>query len=410
MTDGKGWYPDPDSPKHRRYWNGRQWSQRRILTRSAFWSRIATITGASVCGILVLFVVVALLSPQPSETAAPASSSTSATSNVESATPSAGGAASPSPTTSPRATITPTATSKPSTPVTKPTSHPRSKSSPTASPSRRTAAPGTVLAAAELLTQKGRAPKTGYSRDQFGSAWSDTDGNGCDQREDVLNRDLTHKTFDGCLVLRGTLHDPYTSRTIHFHRGESTSSAVQIDHVVSESDAWQTGAQQWSAAKRLRFATDTLNLYAVDGPTNESKGDGDTATWLPPNKSFRCTYVGHQVAVKKKYGLWVTPAERSAMVRVLSGCPSTKVPRRTAIPSHPASRPSPAPKRHHPAGTGGGNSGSSQSGGGSGSSNVGVVHPGAFCSPEGATGVTSKGTPMICKTTATDSRARWRSR
>lgn len=271
-----------------------------------------------------------------------------------------------------------------------------------------------MLAAAELLTVKGRAPHTGYSREQFGAAWEDTDGDGCDQRNDVLNRDLTHKVFDGCLVLRGVLHDPYTGRTIHFRRGETTSEAVQIDHVVAESDAWQTGAQQWSAAKRLRFATDTLNLYAVDGPTNESKGDGDTATWLPANKSFRCTYVAHQVAVKKKYGLWATSAERSAMVRVLSRCSGMKLPRRAPIPSHPASHPGTISKPRHS--SGGGSSGGDSSGGGgsqpagsgAGSSSA-VVHPGAFCTPAGATGVTDRGTPMVCTTTSTDPRARWRS-
>jgi len=289
------------------------------------------------------------------------------------------------------------------------TAIPRSAPKP-APRSTATARSGTALAAAEQLTVKGRAPKTGYSRDQFGTAWQDTDGNGCDQREDVLNRDLTHKTFNGCLVLTGTLQDPYTGRTIHFQRGESTSAAVQIDHVVAESDAWQTGAQQWSAAKRLKFATDTLNLYAVDGPTNESKGDGDTATWLPPNKSFRCTYVAHQVAVKKKYGLWATTAERSAMVTVLSKCPTLKLPKRAAIPSHPAARPEStpesSPKPHHSSG-GGSSSGSSNTSGGGSSSNV--VHPGAFCAPAGATGVTDRGTPMVCTTTSTDSRNRWRS-
>ncbi|WP_373288822.1 HNH endonuclease family protein [Microlunatus endophyticus] len=212
-------------------------------------------------------------------------------------------------------------------------------------------------------------------------------------------------------MLNGTLQDPYTGKTIHSQRGEGTSSAVQIDHVVAESDAWQTGAQQWSADKRLDFATDTLNLYAVDGPTNDSKGDGDTATWLPPNKSFRCTYVAHQVAVKKKYGLWATTAERSAMVRVLSGCPTMKLPKRAAIPSHPAATHKPAhksaPKPHHS--SSGGGSSSSNSNTSSGGSTTNVVHPGSFCAPAGATGVTDRGTPMVRTTTATDSRNRWRS-
>ena len=92
-------------------------------------------------------------------------------------------------------------------------------------------------------------------------------------------------------------------------------------------DAWQKGAAQWPAGKRLAFANDPLNLLAVDAGTNRSKGDGDAATWLPPNKSYRCAYVARQVAVKAKYGLWVTAAERDAMVRVLSTCPGMRLPR-----------------------------------------------------------------------------------
>jgi hypothetical protein len=181
----------------------------------------------------------------------------------------------------------------------------------------------------------GRAPKTGYDRARFGPAWADVDRNGCDTRNDVLRRDLTRYTLKagthGCLVLKGTLHDPYTGRTIAFVRGQTTSIAVQIDHVVALSDAWQKGAQGWTTAKRTAFANDSLNLLAVDGPTNGSKGDGDAATWLPPVKSYRCAYVARQVAVKRSYGLWMTRAEKDAVARVLSACPSQKLPSATAF-------------------------------------------------------------------------------
>lgn len=171
---------------------------------------------------------------------------------------------------------------------------------------------------------------TGYSRRLFGTAWSDAASNvpdshnGCDTRNDILNRDLTDKAWrtgtHGCVVISGLLHDPYTGRTITFVKSRAT--AVQIDHVVALGDAWQTGAQGWSAGQRLSFANDPLELLAVDGPSNERKGDGDAATWLPPNKSFRCSYVARQVAVKAKYHLWVTAAERAAMTRILDDCPA----------------------------------------------------------------------------------------
>jgi Protein of unknown function (DUF1524)/Excalibur calcium-binding domain len=194
---------------------------------------------------------------------------------------------------------------------------------------------GTALAALAGIRVAGRAPKTGYDRANFGQAWADVDRNGCDTRNDVLRRDLKAYTLkagtNGCLVLKGTLHDPYTGRSIAFVRGQSTSIEVQIDHVVALSDAWQKGAQSWSKAKRTAFANDSLNLLAVDGPTNGSKGDGDAATWLPPVKSNRCAYVARQEAVKLKYGLWMTNAERTAVARILSTCPSQKLPVATAF-------------------------------------------------------------------------------
>lgn len=180
------------------------------------------------------------------------------------------------------------------------------------------------------LKTKGRAPKTDYSRKQFGTAWADVDHNGCDTRNDILNRDLTDTTHKSgthdCIVTTGKLADPYTGKTINFKRGNKTSRAVQIDHVVALSDAWQKGAQQLSKDKRKELANDPYNLLAVDGPANQKKSDGDAATWLPKNKSFRCEYVARQIGVKAKYSLWVTKAERKAMTTVLKKCPAQKVP------------------------------------------------------------------------------------
>ncbi|MFD5106176.1 HNH endonuclease family protein [Streptomyces cinereoruber] len=190
----------------------------------------------------------------------------------------------------------------------------------------RTAAPGTALAAVDTLTVKGRAPKTGYDRDAFGRGWVDVDRNGCGTREDILKRDLTGVRYtDGhCKVASGTLaSDPYTGTAVPYVRGRSK---VDIDHIVALSDAWQKGAQQWNAETRRRFANDPLNLLAVDAATNRRKSDGDAATWLPPNGAYRCAYVARQVAVKKKYGVWVTEGERDAMKRVLNDCPQQKLP------------------------------------------------------------------------------------
>jgi hypothetical protein len=77
---------------------------------------------------------------------------------------------------------------------------------------------------------------------------------------------------------------------------------------------------------RKTFANDPLNLLAVGSSVNRAKGDGDAATWLPPKKSFRCDYVARQITVKRKYGVWVTRAERDAMTRILATCPNQRLP------------------------------------------------------------------------------------
>ena len=179
------------------------------------------------------------------------------------------------------------------------------------------------------LAVKGRAPKTGYDRKLFSDGWGDIGA--CDSRNYILARDLVKITFrsdDACLVSTGVLHDPYTGKTISFKRGVGTSLAVQIDHVVAVSDAWQKGAQKWNSSKRYNFYNDPLNLLAVDGPTNGKKSDSDAASWLPPNKSYRCAYVARQIAVKFKYGVWVTSAEKGAMAQILAKCPGYRVPSR----------------------------------------------------------------------------------
>lgn len=189
---------------------------------------------------------------------------------------------------------------------------------------------GSALEALDTVPIKGRAPKTGYDRAKFGAAWTDVDKNGCDTRNDILARDLTTVVYKrgtrDCVVSSGTLADPYGGKSIRFVRGNDTSSLVQIDHVVALSDAWQKGAQQWTTEKRTAFANDPLNLMAADGPLNQQKSDSDAASWLPPNKAFRCHYVARQVAVKSQYGLWVTKTEREAMRNVLTGCPDQELP------------------------------------------------------------------------------------
>ena len=215
-------------------------------------------------------------------------------------------------------------------------------------------APGTALAALATVPVKGRAPKTGYDRALFGQAWADVDRNGCDTRNDILTRDLTAATYkpgtNRCLVLTGMLNDPYSGTALPFNRGPQ-SADIQIDHVVALSDAWQKGAQPLETVRRTALANDPLNLLAVDGRLNMQKSDSDAASWLPPNKSYRCAYVARQVAVKSAYALWVTTAEHDAIAAILQGCPDEPLPAVGQRPASvaPDSAPSPPPPPPVPA-------------------------------------------------------------
>lgn len=169
---------------------------------------------------------------------------------------------------------------------------------------------------------------TGYDRALFGQAWSDAPRvaggrNGCDQRNDVLRRDLARLEIkpgtNGCVAIAGALLDPYSGTSLDFERGPR-SAEVPVDHVVPLGNAWATGAQQISSEQREALANDPLNLQPTSRTLNSQKSDGDAATWLPPAKGYRCTYVARQVMVKARYHLWVTAPEREAMHRVLSGC------------------------------------------------------------------------------------------
>lgn len=176
------------------------------------------------------------------------------------------------------------------------------------------------------LAVKGRGPKTGYERDEFGYAWKDSvDGvpfarNGCDTRNDLLKRDgeqVEFKSGSDCVIVSMTLHDPYTGKDIAWKKQQAT--AVQIDHLVPLSYSWQMGAARWNEDKREQLANDPLNLLPVDGPTNSGKSDSGPASWLPPSKQVRCAYVVRFAQVALKYEMPVTTADKRAMTTQCGG-------------------------------------------------------------------------------------------
>ena len=208
-----------------------------------------------------------------------------------------------------------------------PTPSPQQSLSP--SPEAPTPVASPALSALASVVIKGRAPKTGYERDLFATDWDYSFG--CDTRNKILRRDFSEfvlRSGSSCIIETGVLQDPYTGEAISFQRGVGTSNAVQIDHVVSLSDAWQKGAQQLTGDQRYAFYNDPLNLLAVSGPANSQKSDSDAASWLPANKGFRCAFVARQVAVKLSYNLWMTQAEFDTIANILSECPEQSLPTR----------------------------------------------------------------------------------
>lgn len=171
-----------------------------------------------------------------------------------------------------------------------------------------------------------------YLRSAFGDAWTDDNDapgghNGCDTRDDILNRDLvdvTHVYTKRCpeAVATGILHDPYTNSVIAFQRGAKVGEAVQIDHLVPLSYAWDMGANGWPVAQRVRFANDPANLLAVQGQANQDKGDSPPALWMPPNTAFACQYAIQFIAVLRGYALPVDQASGDVLRRAATTCPA----------------------------------------------------------------------------------------
>lgn len=196
----------------------------------------------------------------------------------------------------------------------------RPASRPVTGPAAHEVAEARAMLAA--LPVGGRGPHTGYLRTKvFGSAWADVDGNGCNTRDDVLARDLTAVAKrNRCVVVAGQLREPYTGAQVTFRKADAI--AVQIDHVVPLSLAWQLGAAQWPQGERVAFANDPANLLAVDGPANEQKSDSGPDAWLPPNKAYRCTYVIRFTRVATLYALRITGSMRAAISAQLDQCRS----------------------------------------------------------------------------------------
>lgn len=202
----------------------------------------------------------------------------------------------------------------------------------TAAPSVAPVDVGTVAEAVARLDALEVGPRDPtvprYDRDAFGTAWADVDGNGCNQRDDVLLRDAVPDTVTvapqgGCDhdVLAGTWVDPYTGRTLTFDdlKDLRQAQAIQIDHVVPLAEAWRSGASSWGSSRRRAFGNALAVLLASDGPTNAAKGDDDPAAWRP-RRPYQCEYAVRWVAVKSEWSLSVDRSESRALREMLAAC------------------------------------------------------------------------------------------
>ncbi|MBP1820503.1 HNH endonuclease [Mycobacterium sp. OAE908] len=194
-----------------------------------------------------------------------------------------------------------------------------------------TVAPG-VDVLADIPEVPFRIRSYDYHRDAFGDSWTDDNPapgghNGCDTRNDILDRDLVDKTYVSIkrcpkAVATGILHDPYTNTTVAFTRGAQIGAAVQIDHIVPLALAWDLGARNWPDDMRVRFANDPANLIAVEGQANQDKGDKEPAVWLPPNHAFWCQYAVQFANVLRGYGLPVDAPSATALRDAAATCPT----------------------------------------------------------------------------------------
>ncbi|MFD3835282.1 HNH endonuclease family protein [Streptomyces sp. NPDC058642] len=169
----------------------------------------------------------------------------------------------------------------------------------------------TYLASLTVATED----RTGYSRDLF-NHWITISGS-CNTRETVLKRDGSNVVTDSaCASTSGSWYSPYDGATW------TVASDLDIDHLVPLAEAWDSGADSWTSAKRQSFANDLTRpqLIAVTDNVNQAKSDQDPATWMPSVTSYRCTYVRAWVQVKYYYDLSVDSAEKSALTGYLANC------------------------------------------------------------------------------------------
>ncbi|MEV5480000.1 MULTISPECIES: HNH endonuclease family protein [Streptomyces] len=165
--------------------------------------------------------------------------------------------------------------------------------------------------------------RDGYERTKF-RHWIDEDKDGCNTRAEVLLAEavIEPTVGAGCKITGGVWRSYYDEATVN------GPSGLDIDHMVPLAEAWDSGASQWTAARRQAYANDLgaeRSLVAVTAKTNRSKADQDPAEWMPPAAEARCTYLADWVGTKLRWSLTIDRREHDTLRQLAGSCESTDV-------------------------------------------------------------------------------------
>ncbi len=162
-----------------------------------------------------------------------------------------------------------------------------------------------------------------YDRDDWGD-WIDADGDCQDTRQEVLidesSTPVTFRTANGCRVTSGTWEGPFTGEQF------TNPGRLDIDHLVPLKNAHDSGAYDWSRAKKTRFANDLSydgHLNAVLNSENRKKGSKGPEEWMPPDRSYWCEYATHWIKIKVAWDLTATERELAALKDMIATCASS---------------------------------------------------------------------------------------
>lgn len=226
-----------------------------------------------------------------------------------------------------------------------------------------------------------------YDGESFGG-WLDADSDGCNTRQEVLITESMKAPTIGsnCSLSGGKWLSPYDGK---YH---DRTSGLAIDHLVPKAEVWRSGAWKWTPEQRQAYTNDLEDprvLNAITSSLNSSKSDKDVKSWLP--EKGKCEYIESWVAIKARYSLTVDEGEMAVIKKYYKSCSIQSI-SVVVLPSFKI----------------GGSVSGSASAPDIDPSKLPGVTPGAFCSPNGAYGISAKGVIYICAISSTENRNRWR--